>query len=94
MSSNIVRAEILSTGFVQGVGFRYFVYKNAQLLNLKGFTENLFTGEVLTVAEGEKKQIDELIKLLKVGPRNAYVKNTNVIWADAKNEFNTFEIKY
>jgi acylphosphatase len=54
---NMVRAEIIAEGFVQGVGFRYFVYRHAQQLGLNGFTRNLFTGEVETVVEGEKALI-------------------------------------
>ena len=46
------RAEIIVNGLVQGVGFRYFVYREARDLELKGFVKNLYTGEVFTAAEG------------------------------------------
>ncbi len=88
-----VRAEIIVNGLVQGVGFRYFVYKEAKDLGLKGFVKNLYTGEVLTVAEGEKALIEELINKLKVGPMHASVKNYRVDWQETKNEFDTFEIR-
>lgn len=88
------RAEILASGFVQGVGFRYFVVKHAELLGLKGFTENLYSGEVLTVVEGEKGFIDELQKKIKIGPSRAQVRNVFVKWYEFKNEFTKFEIKY
>lgn len=93
MSTNLARAEIIADGVVQGVGFRYFVYKNAVKLGLKGYTKNLYTGEVLTVVEGEKEMIQELFQLIKIGPRNAYVKNCKIMWAEFNNEFSTFEIK-
>jgi len=88
-----VRAEIIVNGLVQGVGFRYFVYREAKDLDLKGFAKNLYTGEVLTVAEGERALIEELIKKLKVGPMHASVKNYRVDWQETKNEFDTFEIR-
>ncbi len=88
-----VRAEIIVNGLVQGVGFRYFVYREAKDLDLKGFVKNLYTGEVLTVAEGERALIEELINKLKVGPMHASVKNYSVDWQEAKNEFNTFETR-
>lgn len=88
-----VRAEILVNGLVQGVGFRYFVYREALKLGLVGFTKNLFTGEVLTIAEGEKSLVEELYRKIKVGPSHASVKNCNVDWLEPKNEFNIFEIK-
>ena len=88
-----VRAEIIVNGLVQGVGFRYFVYREAKNLGLKGFVKNLYTGEVLTVAEGERALIEELINKLKVGPMHASVKNYHVDWQETKNEFDTFEIR-
>lgn len=88
-----VRAEIIVNGLVQGVGYRYFVYREADKLGLNGFTKNLFTGEVLTVVEGEKALIEELINKLKVGPIHAAVKNCRVQWDKPKNEFNSFEIR-
>jgi acylphosphatase len=94
MSDNKQCAEIILTGLVQGVGFRYFVYRNAQQLGLNGYVKNLIDGSVLTVAEGEKGLIEELIKKLKVGPRAASVRNTRIEWREFKNEFSTFEIEY
>ena len=92
MSKNRVRAEITVNGLVQGVGFRYYILRQAQNLDLTGFVKNLFTGEVFTVAEGERAMVEELIKLIKSGPSHAHVKNCRVDWPDSKDEFKTFEI--
>ena len=94
MSSNLQRAEIVVTGLVQGVGFRYFVIRNAQQLGLKGYVKNLYDGSVLTVTEGEKGLIEELFKKLKIGPRAAHVSNARIEWGEFKNEFSTFEVEY
>lgn len=88
------RAEILATGLVQGVGFRYFVVRKAALLDLKGYTQNLITGDVLTVAEGPKAKLEELIEQIKIGPISAHVKSVNVKWREATGEFNNFEVRY
>jgi len=88
-----VRAEILVNGLVQGVGYRYFVLREARRLDLNGFSENLFSGEVLTVVEGEKAMIEDLICKLRVGPTHAAVKNCRVDWEEPRNEFATFEIR-
>ena len=87
------RAEIVVNGLVQGVGFRYFVYREARELELKGFVKNLYTGEVLTIAEGEKALLEVLINKLKVGPMHAAVKNYRVNWQETKNEFDDFNIR-
>ena len=89
-----VRAEIIVNGLVQGVGFRYFVQREANKLGLKGFVKNLFTGEVLTVVEGEKAIVEEMINKLRVGPSHASVKSCKVDWQEPKNEFTDFEVSF
>jgi acylphosphatase len=89
-----VRAEIIVNGLVQGVGYRYFVLREAKRLELKGFTQNLFTGEVITIVEGEKAIIEELFQKLKVGPMHAFVKSCKVDWHEIKNEFTDFEVRF
>ena len=89
-----VRAEIVVNGLVQGVGFRYFVMREAQKLELKGFVKNLYSGEVLTVIEGEKANVEEMVRKLKVGPIHASVNSFKVDWQPPKNEFTEFEVKF
>ena len=79
-----IRAEIIVNGLVQGVGYRYFVVREAKKFGLKGYTKNLYTGEVLTVVEGERAIVEELIKKLKVGPMHASVKSCKVIGRNQK----------
>ena len=86
------RAEIFVNGLVQGVGFRYFVFREAVALGVTGFTKNLYSGEVQTVAEGEKALIEELIKKIRIGPSHASVKNCWIDWQEPTNEFDSFEI--
>jgi acylphosphatase len=89
-----IRAEIIANGLVQGVGYRYFVVRESKKLGLKGYTKNLYTGEVLTVVEGERSIVEELIKKLKVGPMHASVKSCKVNWLEPKNEFTDFEVRF
>ncbi len=90
---DLKRAEIIANGLVQGVGFRYFVYRNAKEIGINGYVQNLGSGEVLTVVEGQIALIEELFKRIKIGPSHAYVKNCNIVWGKIKNEFNDFEIR-
>jgi len=94
MAKNNVRAEITVNGLVQGVGFRYFVLRQAQTLGIKGFVRNLYTGEVQTVAEGDRSLVEELIKQLRIGPSHAHVKNCRVEWSESKDEYKTFEVRF
>ncbi|MHB8905689.1 MAG: acylphosphatase [Melioribacteraceae bacterium] len=88
------RAEILVNGLVQGVGFRYFVVRLAEKFGLKGYTKNLYTGEVYTVVEGELAMIEEFFNKIKIGPSHADVKNASIEWSDFQNEFTKFEVRY
>ena len=90
--SSLARVNV--SGIVQGVGFRYFIIKNAESLGLKGYTKNLFSGEVLTVVEGNTASIEDLFKRIKIGPSHASVKNCRIEWGKSKNEFTHFEIRY
>ncbi|MCU7497311.1 MAG: acylphosphatase [Ignavibacteria bacterium] len=95
MEGKLFRAEILAEGMVQGVGFRYFVLRNAQRLGLKGYTRNLYTGdEVLTVVEGSKAAIEELFKTIRIGPMHASVNRCTIAWQEYSGEFSSFEIRH
>ena len=93
MKDNISRAEIIVSGLVQGVRFRYFVLRKATQLNLFGFTKNQYDGTVLTVVEGEKHLIEELFNQLKVGPMHADVRDIKIAWRSFIGEFSSFEIR-
>jgi acylphosphatase len=94
VDENLKRAEIIINGLVQGVGFRWYVLRIADQLGLKGYVKNLYTGEVLTVVEGEKSLIEELFYKMKIGPSHSAVKNAKINWEEFKNEFKTFEIRH
>ena len=93
MANQKFSAQIIVTGLVQGVGFRYFVLRNALDLDLVGYTKNQYDGSVLTVAEGEKYQIETLYNKLKVGPMHADVRDIKISWQSFTGEFSTFEIR-
>ncbi len=88
------RVEIIVEGLVQGVGFRYYVLRNANALGIKGYTKNLYSGEVFSVAEGDKEQLEEFVRLVKQGPSHSMVRDFSLKWGDALNEFSHFEIRH
>lgn len=88
------RAHIFISGLVQGVFFRSFTQKNAKKLFLTGWVRNTKDGGVEVLVEGEKENIEELIKYLRKGPPLARVEKIEVFWEEFKGEFSDFEIKY
>jgi len=93
IKNELSRAEIIVGGLVQGVGFRYFVLRTAMQLGVMGYVKNLYSGEVLAVAEGEKIKIMELFEQMKLGPSHAYVKTFSIMWTTFNAEFSSFEIR-
>jgi len=63
----------LVRGRVQGVGFRWFVHREAAELGLHGWVRNLTTGEVELVASGTPEQLTELKAALHKGSRGSRV---------------------
>lgn len=81
------------SGLVQGVGFRYFTLQRARALGLRGYVQNLYTGEVEVVAQGSEDALAELRGALRHGPRSAQVQNLRVEWPDEEDMYNSFEIR-
>ena len=91
--STLVAVRIVVKGYVQGVGYRYFILRQAQSLHLKGYVRNLTDGSVEIEAEGEKATVLDLIELSKRGPRLAQVDSTAIEWKEPKNLYSYFEIQ-
>lgn len=85
--------KIVVKGYVQGVGFRYFIARTANELRLNGYVKNNFNGDVEIYAEGRKEFLEELAKKAKLGPSHAHVDNIKIEWLEFKNKFDNFEIR-
>lgn len=81
-------------GYVQGVYFRAFVSRAAKALGLKGYVRNLPGGQVEVRAEGDRQQLEKLVKQLEIGPPEAVVEKVEVSWSSYTGVFATFEIRY
>ena len=60
-------------GRVQGVGFRFFVEREAHMLGIAGWVRNNFDGTVEVLAMGTREQLMGLRSRLREGPRAARV---------------------
>ncbi|QHN05044.1 acylphosphatase [Granulicella sp. WH15] len=63
----------LVKGRVQGVGFRWFVHREAAEIGLRGWVRNTDTGHVEIVAAGTPEQLLELKAALRQGSRGSRV---------------------
>jgi acylphosphatase len=90
----LVRAHILVSGRVQGVGYRAFAARVATRHGLVGGVRNLSDGRVELDVEGPKPVIDAVLLELHVGPPAAHVTSVDTEWSPATARFATFSIWY
>ncbi len=91
-TSNRRRMSVFFAGRVQGVGFRYTARTVAAGFELTGIIRNLPDGRVELVAEGDRAELDAFRAALHDAGLAGFIRDEQVTWADAKNEFRGFEI--
>jgi acylphosphatase len=79
-------------GVVQGVGFRWFVLREARDLDLRGYARNRPDGTVEVVAVGETAALDRLLESLNAGPRAARVDSVESEALTPPPQYDTFDI--
>ncbi len=88
----LVRAELIISGRVQGVFYRASAQQEAQRLGLVGEAGNLPVGGVEVTAEGPREAVEELIAWCRRGPPAAEVDSVDVKWSSARGVFRTFMV--
>ncbi|KAB2667986.1 MAG: acylphosphatase [Verrucomicrobia bacterium] len=86
------RMQVIYSGRVQGVGFRYQSRQVATGFEITGIVRNLPDGSVELVAEGteaELKSFREAIRECGLGPM---IREEREIWSEPRGEFRGFEI--
>jgi acylphosphatase len=68
----------LVRGRVQGVGFRYYVYRAAMQAGVKGWVRNNPDGTVEIAAAGEPEALTRLEQDIQEGPRGSRVDDVQV----------------
>ncbi len=86
--------HFIVTGYVQGVGFRWFTMRRARSLGLCGWVRNLPDGSVEVWAEGEESDLDSLESALKGGPSGSRVKFVEVRPAMATGSYVGFDVTF
>ncbi len=87
------RAEASFTGKVQGVSFRAFTRRYAIAQNVKGWVRNQPDGSVYAVFEGERVDIEEVLRRLKEEHPFALVNKVVIRWSEFTDQFDSFSIR-
>ena len=83
----------LVRGRVQGVGFRWFVEREAHILGVAGWVRNNADGAVEVLAQGTHDQLCALRDRLQQGPRAARVDHIEESEAKLSQDMKTFRIE-
>lgn len=88
------RLHAIVSGHVQGVNFRYYTTREASRLGVTGWVANRRDGKVECVAEGPRSALEELLNFLHEGSPSARVTNVDASWEPARDEFESFKVRY
>ena len=90
----IIRAHILVTGRVQGVGFRYNTLELAQSLGISGWVRNTENSAVEIIAQGQKDALEKFVEKIKKGFFSGNIKNCSVEFEELQEKIFGFEIRH
>jgi acylphosphatase len=93
MTSALQRCHVFFSGRVQGVGFRYTTVNIARGYHVAGYVRNCDDGRVELVVEGQKGELDALLREIREHFFNN-IRNEQRDTAPATNEFTGFDIRY
>lgn len=88
-----IRRQVLYSGRVQGVGFRFTTFDVARRFEVTGYVRNLPDGRVELVAEGEAGELDRFGSAVS-DAMGGLIRETEVTDAQAQGEFDGFNISY
>lgn len=74
----VYRVSATFKGKVQGVYFRQYTRRWAEMLSLNGYVKNMPDGTVLAVFEGQRQAVQEMIRRLKEEHPNAKVTSVDI----------------
>ena len=93
VEKEIQARRFIVRGRVQGVGFRWYVEREAHMLGIAGWVRNNHDGSVEVLAIGTRDQLLGLRSRLREGPRAARVDDVQELEAKAIPGLNTFRIE-
>lgn len=86
------RMQVLYSGHVQGVGFRYTAKAVAWGFEVAGTVRNLPDGRVELVAGGAREELAAFRRAMREAGLEHFIRDEVVTWDEARGEFRGFEI--
>ena len=84
--------QVLYSGSVQGVGFRYTVKSVATGFDVTGTVRNLTSGAVELIAEGSHEELEAFRRAIRESGLDHFIRDEDISWAEPRGGFRGFEI--
>lgn len=86
------RLQIVYSGRVQGVGFRYTVKSVATGFEVTGTIRNLASGQVELIAEGVRSELEAFQDAVRSSGLRGFIRDEDASWSTATDNLKGFEI--
>jgi acylphosphatase len=86
------RLQVIYSGTVQGIGFRYIVKNLARGFEVMGTVRNLHNGRVEVIAEGAKDELSAFQQAIRESELGHFIQKEEVAWQPPQGGLNGFEI--
>jgi acylphosphatase len=93
-AGGMARLRAVVSGWVQGVGYRDFVSREAVRHRLSGYVRNSSDGTVEIEAEGPDDELRQFLDTLKSGHPLAQVDRVDVAWDAFRGEFANWDLRW
>jgi acylphosphatase len=84
--------NVVVTGLVQGVGFRWSARRAAERIGVRGWVRNRADGSVELHVEGDEERVAAMLAWLRRGPDGAVIREVEVV-ETATEDLERFEIR-
>ena len=89
-----ISVRLLVRGKVQGVYFRFNMQQVAMKNSVVGWVRNLPDGNVEALLEGNKEDVNQVVRWSKIGPENARVDEVKMDYGQYTGKYKDFIIRY
>lgn len=90
----MIQLQIIVSGKVQGVGYRYYTQMKAIQFGITGWVRNLREGGVEILASGSKENLEKFIDEVRRGNPFSTVDHIEVNEIENTETYKSFAIKY
>ena len=89
---SLVRVQVIYSGRVQGVGFRYTVKSLVPGYDVLGVIRNLPDGRVELIVEGKQEELDAFLQAIRDSGLRRNIRDEEIVFGNAQDNFRGFKI--